>query len=451
MPTERRPGWRDAWAVYAHPRVLGMAFLGFSSGLPFLLVFSTLSAWLTQAGVDRADIGYFSWVGIAYSLKFLWAPVVDRLPLPLLTRWLGRRRGWLLLAQLGVAAGLVAMAGADPATRLSALVWMTVAVAFASATQDICIDAWRIEAVEVERQGAMAASYQFGYRIALLVAGAGALVAAQHAGWHQAYLLMAATMAVGVVTTLLVPEPERTIDRGTLADEARVTAFLERRASWPAGLRHAGAWLLSAVVGPFADFFRRNGWRAALLILAFVALYRLPYLSMGVMANPFYLDHGFTLDQIAAVSKLFGVIMTMIGTAAGGLLVARLGLARTLLVGLLLIGVANLYFALMATMPKSITSLTLAITLDNFGSGIEGTAFIAYLSSLTNTAYTATQYALFSSLWSLPGKFIGGFSGVLVDGLGYAGFFVYTALLTIPALVLMALLWWPRQRPPRAS
>lgn len=444
MPIDPAPparGWRAAWAAYAHPRIVGMAFLGFSSGLPFLLVFSTLSAWLTQAGVSRADIGYFSWVGIAYSLKFFWAPVVDRLPLPGLTRTLGRRRGWLLLAQLAVAAGLIAMAFADPAARLSTLVGLTVAVAFASATQDICVDAWRIEAVAIERQGAMAASYQFGYRIALLAAGAGALVLAQHAGWRMAYLAMAALMSVGLVTTLLVPEPEAKIDRATLADEARVAAYLERRAHWPASLRHAGAWLLGAVVCPFADFIRRNGWKPALLILAFVALYRLPYLSMGVMANPFYLDHGFTLDQIAAVSKVFGVLMTMLGAAAGGALVARLGLQRTLLIGLLLIGAANLYFALMATLPKSIDSLALAITIDNFGSGVEGTAFIAYLSSLTNTAYTATQYALFSSLWSLPGKFIGGFSGLLVDALGYPGFFVYTAALTLPALWLLRRLW----------
>lgn len=425
------------WDAYAHPRVLGMAFLGFSSGLPFLLVFSTMSAWLAQAGIGPAEIGYFSWVGIVYSLKFFWAPVVDRLPLPVLTRWLGRRRGWMLLAQIGVAGGLSAIAELNAPHDLSVLVWLTLALALASATQDICIDAWRIEAVGVERQGAMAASYQFGYRIAVLASGAGALVLAQHTGWRISYLSMAGLMLIGIITTLLIPEPEAAVDRATLADEERVAAYLERRAHWPKGMRHIGAWLIGAVVCPFSDFFRRNGWRSAFLILAFVAVYRLPYLSMGVMAIPFYLNHGFSLDQIAAISKVFGVVMTILGAVLGGGLVSRLGLKGTLLVGLLLIGIANLYFAYMATLPKNISDLAIAITIDNFGSGVEGTAFIAYLSSLTNTAYTATQYALFSSLWSLPGKFIGGFSGIFVELSGYPEFFVYTALLTLPALWLL--------------
>lgn len=396
-----------------------------------------MSAWLTQAGIGPAEVGYFSWVGIVYSLKFFWAPVVDRLPLPILTHWLGRRRGWMLLAQLGVAGALLAIAELDAPRNLPVLVGLTIALAFASATQDICIDAWRIEAVGVERQGAMAASYQFGYRIAVLASGAGALVLAQHAGWKASYLSMCGLMLVGIVTTLLIPEPDAKLDRATLADEERVAAYLAHRNHWPKALRHSGAWLISAVVCPFSDFFRRNGWRSALLILAFVAVYRLPYLSMGVMANPFYLDHGFTLDQIAAISKVFGVVMTILGAILGGGFVARLGLRKTLLIGLLLIGTANLYFAYMASVPKNITDLAMAITIDNFGSGVEGTAFIAYLSSLTNTAYTATQYALFSSLWSLPGKFIGGFSGVIVALSGYSSFFVYTALLTIPALWLL--------------
>jgi len=444
-PTAPQSGWRQAARAYAHPRVAGMLFLGFASGLPFLLVFSTLSAWLAQAGVSRTAIGYFSWVGLSYSLKFFWAPVIDRLPLPLLTRVLGRRRSWLLLAQLGVAAGLAGIAGADPAADLSHLAWLAVGVAFASATQDICVDAWRIEAVDQERQGAMAAVYQFGYRIAMLAAGAGALFIAAGGGWHLAYLSMAALMMVGIVTTLLVPEPDVSPGRAAWQDEARVLDFVRRKAHWPPALRGAVAWLIGAVACPFIDFFRRNGLRPALLILAFVCVYRLAYFTKGVMANPFYLDLGFTLDQIAAISKVFGVIMTMVGAAIGGGLVARYGLLRTLLVGLLLIAAANLYFAAMTALPHQPWSLASAITIDNLGSGIEGTAFIAYLSSLTNVAYTATQYALFSSLWSLPGKVIDGFSGVLVDAFGYPAFFIYTALLSLPAL---ALLWVLMRRPP---
>ncbi len=417
-----------------------MFFLGFSSGLPFLLVFSTLSAWLALAGVSVTTIGYFSWVGLSYSLKFFWAPVVDRLPLPGLTRLLGRRRAWLLVAQLGVTAGLLGIATADPATHLRQLVWLAIGVAFASATQDICVDAWRIEAVGLERQGAMAAVYQFGYRIAMLAAGAGALLIAAAGGWHLAYLSMAALMGVGILTTLLVPEPEVSPNRAAWQDEQRVVDFLQRKAHWSPALRDITAWLIGAVVCPFLDFFRRNEMSLAVLILAFVCLYRLAYFTKGVMANPFYLELGFSLDQIAAISKIFGVVMTMVGAAVGGGLVARYGLLRTLLVGLLLIATANLYFAAMTALPHQPWSLATAITIDNFGSGIEGTAFIAYLSSLTNTAYTATQYALFSSLWSLPGKVIDGFSGVLVDHLGYPTFFLYTAALSLPALWLLVLL-----------
>jgi len=417
-----------------------MFFLGFSSGLPFLLVFSTLSAWLALAGVSVTTIGYFSWVGLSYSLKFFWAPVIDRLPLPGLTRLLGRRRAWLLVAQLGVTAGLLGIATADPATHLRQLVWLAIGVAFASATQDICVDAWRIEAVGLERQGAMAAVYQFGYRIAMLVAGAGALFIAAAGGWHLAYLSMAALMGVGILTTLLVPEPEVSPNRAVWQDEQRVVDFLQRKAHWSPALRDTTAWLIGAVVCPFADFFRRNEMSLAVLILAFVCLYRLAYFTKGVMANPFYLELGFSLDQIAAISKIFGVVMTMIGAAVGGGLVARYGLLRTLVVGLLLIATANLYFAAMTALPHQPWSLATAITIDNFGSGIEGTAFIAYLSSLTNTAYTATQYALFSSLWSLPGKVIDGFSGVLVEHLGYPTFFLYTAVLSLPALWLLVLL-----------
>lgn len=433
-------GWREAWQVYAHPRVVGMFFLGFSSGLPFLLVFSTMSAWLALSHVSVTDIGYFSWVGLAYSLKFFWAPVIDRLPVPLATHLLGRRRAWLLLSQFGVAAGLAAIAVSDPGQDLGHVAWLATGVAFASATQDICVDAWRIEAVGMERQGAMAAVYQFGYRLAMLAAGAGALLVAANASWYWAYTSMAALMSVGIVTTLFIPEPDTSGTRAVWRDEDRVLAFLQRKQHWSPLARELTAWLIGAVVCPFTDFFRRNEWAVAVLILAFICLYRLSYFTKGVMANPFYLELGFSLEQIAAISKVFGVIMTMVGAVVGGWMVARYGLLKTLMVGLILIAAAGVYFAAMTGLPHKPWSLALAITIDNFGSGVEGTAFIAYLSSLTNVAYTATQYALFSSLWSLPGKLLDGFSGALVHLMGYPTFFIYSAALSLPALVLLLML-----------
>ncbi|WP_028080369.1 AmpG family muropeptide MFS transporter [Solimonas soli] len=426
-----------ALRVYAHPRVRALLFLGFSAGLPFLLVFSTLSAWLTQAGVSRTMIGYFSWVGITYSVKLFWAPVVDRVPLPLLTRWLGRRRSWMLLAQCGIAAGLALMALNDPAADLRRTALLAVLVAFSSATQDIALDAFRIEAAPSEQQGALAAAYQMGYRIALIVAGAGALLIAADHGWMLSYLCMAALGLVGIATVLLIAEPPRPQIAVAAPQEARVAAFLEANAHWPKPLRHFAANLIGAIAGPIADFFARNGLRRAALILLFIAVYRMHEYAMGVMANPFYLDMGYTLAQIAAMSKVFGVIMTMVGVAVAGALVAWLGIARTLFVGVLVIAFGNLFFSWLARRhAPGLDELAIAISVDNVGIGIAGTAFVAYLSSLTNVAYTATQYALFGSLFPLLGKLIAGFSGGIVDAIGYPLFFLYTASLTLPALAL---------------
>ena len=431
-------GWKAAFAAYGQRPVRAMLFLGFSAGLPFLLVFGTLSAWLTQAGVARSTIGLLSWVGLAYSIKFFWAPVVDRLALPLLTRALGRRRSWMLLAQAGLMGGLCLIALGDPATNLSVIVWAALLVAFSSATQDIAIDAWRIEAAETELQGAMAAAYQLGYRIALLAAGAGALVMASRYDWSVAYFAMAALVGVGVVTTLLIREPETKVDRAALASEARVTAFIEARPHWPQPLRQAGAWLTGAVVCPFLDFFTRNGVRTALLMLMFIGAFRLPDITMGVMANPFYLDMGYSLQQIAAVAKVYGVIMTIVGAALGGVAVFRLGLFTSLMIGGVLAMLTNLTFAALALVPDpDVLGLTLVISAENLASGFAGSAFIAYLSSLTNTLYTATQYALFSSLFTLPGKLLAGGSGFVVEAAGYPIFFAYTAALGLPALLLV--------------
>jgi PAT family beta-lactamase induction signal transducer AmpG len=431
--TER---WGAAFRVYLHRRVLAMLFLGFSAGLPLLLVFGTLSAWLREAGVDRSTIGHVSWVATLYALKFAWAPLVDRLVLPGLTRWLGQRRSWMLLAQLGVIVGLVAMGQRDPVTELGLLVMCALLVAFCSATQDISIDAWRIEAVAVELQGAMAATYQMGYRLGMIVAGAGALYIAEFGSWASAYTAMGAAMTVGIVTTLLISEPERQVDRATWQDERRVVDFLENSAHLPERFRRVAAWFIGAVVCPFTEFFARNG-RIALAILAFICVFRISDITMGVMANPFYIDMGYSKADIASVTKVFGLIMTMLGAAVGGVMVARYGVMRMLLVSATMVALTNLIFAWLATQSADLVLLALVISADNLSGGVAGSVFIAYLSGLTNRAYTATQYALFSSLMLLPAKFLGGFSGDVVDGFGYPVFFLYAAGLGVPAILMV--------------
>jgi MFS transporter, PAT family, beta-lactamase induction signal transducer AmpG len=431
-------GWLDALRAYKHPRVLAMLFLGFSAGLPFMLVFSTLSAWLRELGIERATIGMLSWVGIIYSVKFFWAPVVDRLRLPLLYRLLGRRRSWMLVGQVGIAVGLLNMAQMSPVGHLAMVASLALLVAFSSATQDIAVDAWRIEAAPVTMQGVMAAAYQLGYRIAMMVASAGALWIAADFGWAVSYTSMVVCAGVGIVTTLLIPEPEARVLKQTVEQEARVTDWLARNAHLPESLRNLGAWFVGAVVNPFVDFFTRYGAKLAVLILAFIACYRLADFTMGVMTNPFYLDIGFTLKEIAAIAKGFGVFWSILGTFVGGVVVARLGLVRALALGSVSVIGANLMFAVFAWLNQpSIVGLAVLISVDNLAMGIAGTSLIAYLSSLTSSSYTATQYALFSSMYALPGKLIMGTSGFVVDAIGYPAFFVYTASLGLPALVVL--------------
>ncbi|MEJ1993795.1 MAG: MFS transporter [Limibacillus sp.] len=434
-----RRSWREAFEIYLHPRVLGMLFLGFSAGLPFLLVFSTLSAWLREAGVERAEIGFLSWVGITYSIKVFWAPVVDRLPIPLLTRALGRRRSWMLLAQCGIAVGLMGIAVADVGLGVGAVVFAALLVAFSSATQDVAIDAYRIEAAEESVQGAMAATYQYGYRIGLLAAGAGALFIADFASWFWAYAAMAGLVGVGMVTVLVIREPEGSLTRGAVLEEPEVQAFMSRLSIQAEGARRALGWFYGAVVSPLVDFFKRNGW-LALLILGLVGTYRLSDITMGVMANPFYIDLGFTKTEIAAVAKGYGLFAGFAGTFLGGLLVARYGIMKPLFLGAVLMIVTNLLFAWLAVLGADLGFLIVTISADNLAGGLGGTVFIAYLSSLTNRAYSATQYALFSSLFTLPGKFVGGWSGVVVDSAGYVNFFIYAGLLGIPAVLLVLLI-----------
>lgn len=428
--------WHEALLVYRQPRVLGMIFLGFAAGLPFLLVFSTLSAWLTDAGLSRTLIGYFSWVGITYSIKVFWAPVIDRLPVPGLTRLMGRRRSWMLLAQLGIVLGLLGMALSDPNGQLEQIAFFSLVVAFSSATQDVTVDAYRIEAVEKELQGAMAATYVFGYRVALLAAGAGAFYLAAFSSWPIAYMGMALLMLVGIITTLVIREPVIAENTATRALEGRVESLVgisDPHHSWSARL---AVWFSDAVIMPFVDFFARNG-RFALTILLLIGLYKVSDITMGVMANPFYLDMGFSKTEIADVTKIFGFFMTIAGAALGGLLVVRFGIMRPLLLGAVMVALTNLLFAVLAVSIPDIRLLALVVSADNLSGGIATSVFVAYLSSLTNTAYTATQYALFSSLMTLPAKMLGGFSGFIVDGHGYSWFFIYASITGIPAILLV--------------
>ena len=427
-----RPTWGQTLRAYLEPASLRMFALGFSAGLPLLLVLGTLSFRLREAGLDRTTIGYLSWVGLAYGFKWVWSPLVDRLPIPLLTRALGRRRSWLLISQLMVAAGLIGMALSDPRSALNTVVWCALAVAFASATQDIALDAFRIESADVQHQGILAATYQTGYRLAMIWAGAGVLwlaaraevpagltgaAAYQNGAWMTAYLVMAASMLVGMVTVLASREP--------------VPAPLP-----PA--RNAAEWLQGALVEPFADFLRRYGWHAA-LILALIGVYRISDVVMGIMANPFYVDMGYTKDEVAAVTKVYGVIMTLVGAFLGGALSLRLGVMRVLMLGAVLSAATNLLFAWLAGHGHDVTALIAVVSADNLSAGIASAAFIAYLSGLTNVSYSATQYALFSSMMLLAPKWLAGFSGAFVDAYDYPAFFTATAALGLPVLLLIAL------------
>jgi len=435
-PAAAHKSWIDAILVYRQPRVLAMLFLGFSAGLPLLLVFGTLSAWLAREGIDKSTIGHISWVALLYGLKFIWSPLVDRLQLPVIGSIFGQRRSWMLLAQTGVIGGLLAMASSNPLAHLELLVYAALLVAFSSATQDISIDAWRIEAMPVEDQGAMAATYQIGYRIGMLLAGGGAFTLAHYYSWPLAYTVMAICMGIGIVTTLIIPEPEHIVSRETWKQEDRVIHFLENSAHLHGTVRNVYAWIIGAVICPFTEFFTRNG-RFALVILLFIGLFRISDISMGVMANPLYVDVGFSDLDIGLVTKTVGPFITIAGALLGGSLVIRFGVMPVLLGGAILVILTNLLFVSIALLPPSVTMLALVVGADNLSGGMAGSAFIAYLSGLTNKAYTATQYALFSSLMLLPAKFIGGFSGDVVDAQGYVFFFIYTAMLGLPAIMLI--------------
>ena len=435
------PTWRQALGAYRDPRVVTMFFMGISAGLPLILVFSTLSLWLRDVGISRTAIGFFSWVAATYGFKFLWSPLVDRLRLPRPLSGLGRRRSWIVLAILGVIAGLIGMAFTDPSSDLWQMALFAVIVAFSSATQDIALDAFRIESAPEHMQGATAGAYQAGYMLAFkIIGGALALYLAEYIDWSTAYATMAAFMSIGIVTILIRPEP--TTARTQATDEllAKIQAAAGLRGGRQTAFTRIAAWFSTAVIGPFTEFFSRNGWWA-LLILALIGVYRLSDITLGVMAGPFYIDLGFSKTDIANATKLFGLFAAIGGALFGGFIVARIGVLPALFTAALTVIATNLLFGFMALIQTdSFWLLTAIVSADSIAAGMAGSAFIAYLSSLTNIQYTATQYALLTSIMLLPGKLVAGFSGVVVDAAGYVLFFAYASALGAPAVILILVL-----------
>jgi MFS transporter, PAT family, beta-lactamase induction signal transducer AmpG len=441
MSNERPSPHKHRLADYLRPKALAMLLLGFSSGLPFLLVGNTFGYWLREEHTSLKAIGFLSWVGIAYSLKFLWAPLIDRADLPVFKR-LGHRRGWMMFSQILVALALCAMGGIGTNAGLARLGALALIVAFASSTQDIVVDAWRIESAEDgEEQGLLASAYQFSYRLALLSADALILIVAATVGWRMSYGIYGACMAIGIIATGFAKEPKHA---DVVIDEKT---------------REAPLWtsrgFFDAVVGPFIAFFRAHGW-LALVMLAAISLYRLPDFIMGPMANPYYHDLGLSKETVGAVRGSIGLIATFVGIAAGGFCSLKLGYMRALIIGGILQAAAIAAYATLAFAGTSIRLFALVMAGDNFGLGFAGVALVAYMSSLTNIGYTATQYALLSSTYAWLGKILKGFSGAAVESLSathglihaYGIFFLVCGLTGVPAVLLFAGLnyWYKRKQ-----
>ncbi len=503
---DEQHNWRYTLRQFANPRVWSMLFLGFSAGLPLLLIFSSLSLWLNEAGVERATITFFSWGALAYSFKFVWAPLVDRLPVPILTRSMGRRRSWLLLSQSSIALAICSMAMIDPALGEQHLTWMALAVVllgFSSATQDIVIDAFRIESGTPDLQALMSSTYIAGYRLGMIVTGAGALLLASWFGttkaayiynaWQNTYFIMAGFMGIGILTTFLVPEPQRNELRdeyspwqyfrffllfilavlvlvasyllsdeltahskdwlaNQLGNKAIAGLFVESvRLSLAVSLAAIAAMLLyrlgvadrklvvDSYVEPIREFFTRHGKNLAILLLVFICFYRISDIVLGVISNVFYQDMGYTKDEIATAVKFFGVVMTIVGGLVGGVFALRFGVIRVLFLGALLTIVTNLLFMWLANIEHNLAILYFVVSADNLAAGIASAAFVAFLSSLTNISFTAMQYAIFSSLMTLFPKGIGGYSGSIVENVGYSNFFLIASLMGVPILFLILL------------
>ena len=397
--------------IYTSSESIRMVFLGFSAGLPHPLLFATLTLWLASAEVKISEITMFGWVGIIYAIKFLWAPMLDRLRLPGLTNMIGQRRSWMLLTQMLILLGLVFMSFLRPEHDLIYLAYLSILVAFASASQDVAIDAYRIEIAESKFQAVLAASYQLGYRVSALTSGAGALYMASFYDWALTYQVMSMFMLVGIITVILIPESSKQTEQN-----------------------NTKGWLKKTLVEPFAEFFKRNGYWS-LFLLMFIAVYRVSDLIIGIAANPFYADLGFNLSEIATVTKVFGFTITIIGAIVGGLSVARYGIGRLLILSSILLTATNLFFLFLNNAGPSLSALVLTISADNFALGFSGTVFIAFLSSLTSRDFTASQYALFTSVMFLPGITLSGFSGLIIESSGWATLFIYSALLGIPSIL----------------
>jgi PAT family beta-lactamase induction signal transducer AmpG len=408
--------WREAFETYRQPRLLAIVLMGFSSGLPLPLTLGTLSFWLAQSGVSRTAIGLFALVGISYNFKFLWSPLIDQLPVPILTRLLGRRRSWALVIQALLAIAIAGLGLTDPVHDAMRTALLAVVVAFLSASQDIVIDAYRIELLKPEEQGAGAAATQWGYRFGLIAAGAGALYAAAFGGWAFSYAVMAFLMAVGMVTVMLTPEPA--VPAGAMEADRR--GFLD--------------WLRVAVFEPLADFLTRPLW---LEIVLFVILYKFGDALAGVMANPLYVSLHFTEGEVASISKIFGVLMTLVGLSVGGVIVARLGLYRSLLICGVLQNVSTLMYAALAVAGHDMTMLAVSIAAENVTGGMGSAAFVAYISRLCNLSFTATQYALLSSLAAVGRTTLSASGGWLVDQVGWVPFFAIATAAGFPALLVL--------------
>lgn len=438
--------------VYFQPEVFRMLFLGFSAGLPLLLVLGTLSLLLKDAGISRSEIGFASWVGLAYSIKVLWSPVVDNFKLPILSRLLGKRKAWLLLAQIGVACGLYMISQTDAGSNTERLLVFALITAFLSATQDIVIDAFRVESNDDKKQGAAAATYIMGYRLGMIMAGAGALKLAASYDWTISYQVMAACMGVGILGCLLSPEPPH---KKVVLGESELEQNISRRLLKPFQKSYHKKvdaiqsnrffqHVVKGILSPFVDFFLRYKWWG-IVIIAFILSFRVSDIVLGVMTNVFYDDMGFTKDEIANYSKIYGVIMTILGAFIGGYVVNKIKILYCLLWGIILVILTNLLFAYMATQPKDVSFLIAVISADNMAGGFSMGVLMAYFATLINKEFTATQFALYTSLMTLTGKIIGGYSGVNIDNWGYPMFFTYAALLGLPALVfILALLYRDR-------
>lgn len=431
--------WLRSAAIYKDRRVVALLFLGFSSGLPLALTFGTLSIWLAEKGVSKTAIGLFALASTPYTFKFLWSPFIDRLSLPFLTARLGQRRGWAVFTQLMLIATIFCLGSVDPVKTPLRMALFAFLVVFCSASQDIVIDAYRVEILPERLYGAGAAMIVLGYRIGMLVSGAGALYLSSFFGWFVTYTIMASLMTVGIATILLNPEPQHQPSREAVALEEKAAAYIAARPALKGRKARLLAWLYGAAIAPFAEFLSRKGW---LFILLFILLYKFGDALAGVMTNPFFVELGFTKIEIANISKAFGLAATIIGGIIGGLLVDRLGIMRSLLVCGILQMLSNLVFVLQAKAGHNLHVLVLSIGIENLSGGMGTAAFVAYLSSLCNVAYTATQYALLTSFMAFGRTLLSSSGGWLADNMDWVSFYLTTTAAALPGLIL--LVWMAR-------